>query len=87
MHSESSGPYGPLRGEYKAIESPQQLVSSHINVYQYRSDRYYSESTNELEEVEGKAEMTFTKIGFEKRESRDSHEEDWVEKSISLNYN
>ena len=79
MVSEKLGYTGKLRGEYKVIDQPHRLVSTHVWVDENGNDEHETEYTVELSEIDGKTHMVFTQTGFVSVESRDSHESGWGE--------
>jgi len=79
MTSDKYGFTGKLRGEYKVIEEPHKLVSTHEWIDGSGNDGKASEYTVELSEQDDGTRMTFTQIGFVSAESRDSHCGGWEE--------
>jgi|AntRauTorcE11897_2_1112592.scaffolds.fasta_scaffold09717_2 uncharacterized protein YndB with AHSA1/START domain len=79
MESAELGYTGDLRGEYKLLDEPHKLVSTHQWVDDSGNDGKATEYTVELSEADGKTHMTFTQTGFVSAESRDSHYGGWQE--------
>ena len=79
MISKKMGYTGKLRGEYRIIEEPSKLQSTHTWIDDSGNSGQETIYTVELTEDAEKTHMVFTQTGLVSDESRDSHAEGWNE--------